>query len=365
MSAVPELRFPEFAGQWRKSTLSAESVSLDSKRIPLKEGDRDKREGVYPYYGASGIIDHIDDYIFDEKVILLAEDGANILSRSSPIAFLVSGKSWVNNHAHVYRATGSSEFLVACLENIRYEKYNTGTVQPKLNAEICAKIPLRVPTLPEQQKIAAFLGAVDDKIDALRRKHDALKQFKAGLMQKLFSQELRFKRDDGSDYPDWEEKRLGELLQVKYGKDHKALPDGDIPVYGTGGVMRHVDRAIHAGPSILIGRKGTIDRPRFATDPFWTVDTLFYSDISPDFIPFFAFLVVQSVNWLRYNEATGVPSLSATAIHSVKVQVSLNLEEQQRIADAISAVDAKVDAVAGQITHMEAFKAGLLQKMFV
>ena len=385
MSAVPELRFPEFAGQWRKSTLSAESVSLDSKRIPLKEGDRDKREGVYPYYGASGIIDHIDDYIFDEKVILLAEDGANILSRSSPIAFLVSGKSWVNNHAHVYRATGSSEFLVACLENIRYEKYNTGTVQPKLNAEICAKIPLRVPTLPEQQKIATFLGAVDNKIDALRRKHDALKQFKAGLMQKLFSQELRFKRDDGSDYPDWEEKRLGELLKERKTSAPKSsgLPHISLTTEGVVPKSARYDRDFlvrdDSEKKYKITRYGDLCyNPANLKFGVISMNKLGDGLFSPIYVtfeigevaPLYLEALVKQADFQkrvrRYEQGTVYERMAVSPADFLKAKLDFPcIREQQKIADALSAMDAKVEAVAGQITHMENFKAGLLQKMFV
>lgn len=192
-----------------------------------------------------------------------------------------------------------------------------------------------------------------------------LQEFKAGLMQKLFSQQLRFTRDDGGAFPDWEEKRLGDLLTVRYGKDHKALPDGNIPVLGTGGIMRYVNRALHSGPSVLIGRKGTIDQPRFVTSPFWTVDTLFYSDIKKGWIPFFVYSIVQSINWLKFNEATGVPSLSVSAIHGVKVTVPTHPDEQAKIANALSAMDAKIQAVADQVAKLQTFKKGLLQQMFV
>ncbi len=227
------------------------------------------------------------------------------------------------------------------------------------------EFPINLPSLPEQKKIASFLGAVDAKIAALRVQVSGLETYKRGLMQALFSQTLRFTKPDGTAFPDWEEKMLGDLLTVKYGKDHKDLSVGTIPVLGTGGIMRHVDRALHSGPSILIGRKGTIDKPMFIEKPFWTVDTLFYTDIKEGWVPLFVFAIVQIVNWLKYSEATGVPSLSATAISTVKITVPPFQEEQQKIADALSALDAKIQAVAAQVSHMETFKKGLLKQMFV
>jgi len=183
---IPTLRFPGFEGGWEIQPLKKISKFLDNKRIPLSESERQKRKGPYPYYGASGIIDNVDDYIFDGEYVLLGEDGANIVNRSTALAFVVSGKIWVNNHAHIIEANGSTHFLAESLERIRYEKYNTGTAQPKLNADVCKKIPVTFPTLPEQQKIASFLSAVDQKIQQLTRKKELLDLYKKGVMQKIF-----------------------------------------------------------------------------------------------------------------------------------------------------------------------------------
>jgi type I restriction enzyme, S subunit len=113
--------------------LGAVSQFLDGKRKPIKESDRARIQGTYPYYGASGIIDYVNDYIFDEEIILLGEDGENIVSRNLPLAFRVSEKCWVNNHAHVIKPNEFTDigFLTHYLESISYLEYNTGTAQPK------------------------------------------------------------------------------------------------------------------------------------------------------------------------------------------------------------------------------------------
>src|SRR5690606_37536378 len=113
-----------------------------------------------PYYGASGIIDYVNDYLFDDELILLGEDGANILSRATPLAFMVEGKVWVNNHAHVLKTRDGYDrkFVTEYLESIKYDKYNTGTAQPKLNKEVCLSIPIVVPPLSEQKRIAEVLS---------------------------------------------------------------------------------------------------------------------------------------------------------------------------------------------------------------
>jgi type I restriction enzyme S subunit len=185
-----EIRFKDENGNdypdWEEKRLGEVCKFLDAKRIPISEAERLHKKGHYPYYGASGIIDYVDDYIFDGEYVLLGEDGANILNRSTPLAFTVSGKIWVNNHAHVMEAYGSTQFLAESLERIRYEKYNTGTAQPKLNAKICKNIPIVLPTHSEQQKIASFLSTIDKKIESVKTQLTQTQQFKKGLLQQIF-----------------------------------------------------------------------------------------------------------------------------------------------------------------------------------
>ena len=121
---VPELRFEGFDNEWIKKQLGDVSKFLDGRRKPIKSEDRSKMKGEYPYYGASGIIDYVNSYIFDEELILLGEDGENIISRNSPLAFRVSGKCWINNHAHVIVPNSDTniDFLAHNLEKINYAK---------------------------------------------------------------------------------------------------------------------------------------------------------------------------------------------------------------------------------------------------
>ena len=174
--------------EWTSCALQDAVDFLDRQRKPLESADRAKRQGTYPYYGASGIIDYIDDYIFDEPLLLLGEDGANILNRSTPLCFIATGKYWVNNHAHVMRPkTGHNiKFLCELLESLDYTRYNTGTAQPKLNQEKCRGIELVLPIYEEQCRIADFISALDQKLEQEQDKLDCLLLFKRGLMQQLF-----------------------------------------------------------------------------------------------------------------------------------------------------------------------------------
>lgn len=184
---VPKLRFKEFSNDWKDEKLEDVVDFLDDRRKPIKDSDRNNIKGIYPYYGASGIIDYINDYIFDEELLLLGEDGANILSRSTQLVFKATGKYWVNNHAHVLRPKENYniDFLESCLENINYEPYNTGTAQPKLNQEVCRKINIKTPSLKEQVKIGETLSLLDKKIELQTKKIEVLKLFKKGLLNEF------------------------------------------------------------------------------------------------------------------------------------------------------------------------------------
>jgi restriction endonuclease S subunit len=166
---------------------------LDGRRKPIKESDRAKMRGQYPYYGASGIVDYVDDFIFNEDLILLGEDGENILSRNSKLAFRVSGKIWVNNHAHVLKPKINMDinFLTEYLESLDYEQFNTGTAQPKLNKRVCLEITLFLPSLPEQTAIATALSDMDAEIVALEEKREKTRMLKQGMMQELLTGKIR------------------------------------------------------------------------------------------------------------------------------------------------------------------------------
>ena len=174
--------FPE----WEEKRLDEVVEFLDGLRKPLEAGER--VAGPYPYYGASGIIDYVENYIFDDELILLSEDGANIIDRNYRVAFLAKGKYWVNNHAHVLKAVDSNVNYFICeqLESFDYRKYNSGGAQPKLNQATCRSIIMRMPCVEEQKKIADCLSSLDDVINQIDAELSAWKEFKKGLLQQMF-----------------------------------------------------------------------------------------------------------------------------------------------------------------------------------
>jgi type I restriction enzyme S subunit len=152
--------------------LSEVADFLDGQRVPLSRAERAGRQGPYPYYGASGVIDWIDGYLFDEPLVLLSEDGANLIRRSTPIAFIAKGKYWVNNHAHVLRprcGVVDIRFLCYALSDYDVSGLNFASAQAKLNQRNAAAISLPIPPLEEQLRIAAHLDRLEAKVDGLRR----------------------------------------------------------------------------------------------------------------------------------------------------------------------------------------------------
>ncbi|MBQ2652606.1 MAG: restriction endonuclease subunit S, partial [Methanobrevibacter sp.] len=178
------------------------------------------------------------------------------------------------------------------------------------------------------------------------------------MSEKKLVPKLRF-----SGFEDeWKTLKIGDCLDVKYGKDYKHLNEGKYPVLGTGGVMEYVDDFLYSGESILIGRKGTIDKPRYINGSFWTVDTLFYTEIKKEF-PKFLFYCLSNINWLKYNEASGVPSLSANNIKNVKINVP-KLDEQKKIANLLTLLDNKINLLKEKHEDYLNFKKYLMQQIF-
>jgi type I restriction enzyme S subunit len=184
--SVPEIRFAGFTDAWEQRKLDDVVEFLDTMRKPLEGAKR--VPGPYPYYGASGIVDYIDGYLFDEELILLSEDGANITDRNYPVCFLAFGKYWVNNHAHVLRIKQGNEnnFICNSLERKDYTQYNTGMAMPKLNKETCKKIPILCPVFEEQKKIGDYFRGLDHLITLHQRKCDELKNMKKYMLQNMF-----------------------------------------------------------------------------------------------------------------------------------------------------------------------------------
>ena len=219
----------------------------------------------------------------------------------------------------------------------------------------------------EQQLIAYYFSQLDNLITLHQRKFEKLTNVKKSMLEKMFPQ-------NGSSYPEirfkgftdpWEQRKLGELVDVCSGRDYKHLSEGTIPVYGTGGYMLSVNDALsYDRDAIGIGRKGTIDRPYILKAPFWTVDTLFYAIPREKVDLNYAFDIFQNIDWKKKDESTGVPSLSKTAINDIDVLAPKH-DEQQIIGQFFAAIDNLITLHQRELEKLQNIKKSMLEKMFV
>ena len=180
---------------WVETTIDRISTNLDSKRVPITKNVR--TSGNYPYYGASGIVDYVNDYIFEGDTLLVSEDGANLLARTTPVAFSVSGKYWVNNHAHIlkFENMASQRFVEFYIESIKLDEFITGAAQPKLNQKALNSIPIPFPKSVEAQaKTVASIESLMEETQRLesiyKQKLAALDELKKSLLDQAFKGEL-------------------------------------------------------------------------------------------------------------------------------------------------------------------------------
>jgi type I restriction enzyme, S subunit len=173
---------------WEKLEFGKTVKNLDSQRIPVKSSDRSERTGRFPYYGASGIIDYVDDYIFNGSFLLIGEDGNNLVSRSTPIAFLVNGKCWVNNHAHILESIDKSNltYLKFYINNIDLKPYISGSAQPKLNRKNLDGILINLPPIELQNQFAEQVQLIEKQKEIAKQNLEKSEGLMKGLMGEVF-----------------------------------------------------------------------------------------------------------------------------------------------------------------------------------
>lgn len=389
---------------WKVISLRYACEFLNRRRIPLSAEDRGKMtERIYPYYGASGIIDYVEDYIFDEKTILIAEDGANLLSRSTELAFMADGKYWVNNHAHILKPIkGPFEFWANLLCIVKYDPWITGSAQPKLSKENLGSIPLPFPSPEEQQTIAAFLDYKTAKIDALIAKKKALLEKllekRTALISHAVTKGLDPKapmRDSGIDWlgeipAHWESKRLKFLLSspLKYGANEAAeLTDPEFPRYiritdvNEDGTLREEtfrsllpeiaeDYLLEDG-DILLARSGATVGKSFIYKPSWGVAAyagyLIRARLSDKMDADFTYQFFQSScywQWLNsiFIQAT-IQNVSAEKYANLVLPVPPKTEQEKiynYLAEALKRFESQSLAARNIISRLYEYRSALI-----
>lgn len=242
----------------------------------------------------------------------------------------------------------------------------SGSKMPRAEWTSVSKIKFYYPSLPEQQKIASFLTAVDDKIQQLTRKKELLEQYKKGVMQQIFSQQIRFKPDEGGEFPEWEKKKVQDFAPLQRGFDLPVslIKEGKYPVVFSNGILKYHSEFKVKGPGVVTGRSGTIGKVSYVKDDFWPHNTSLWVTTMNGNLPLYVYYFYIQFDLTRFATGSGVPTLNRNDIHSQIIQVPI-LEEQQKIASFLSALDEKINLVTTQLNQTRLWKKGLLQQMFV
>lgn len=223
---------------------------------------------------------------------------------------------------------------------------------------------ISLPTIEEQKQIGLYLTKFDTLIALYDRKLKLLSQVKKYFLDNLFAEKeypnLRFKGFTDA----WEQRKLENLLKVNSGKNYKQLGEGNIPVYGTSGYMLSVNKSLSENDAIGIGRKGTIDRPQFLKAPFWTVDTLFFLTLKHMNDLNFIYYKFQNINWKKYDESTGVPSLTKNTINKIRISIP-QLNEQSKIKQLFTSLDNLIALYENKKQDLIEIKNELLNTMFI
>ena len=290
------------------------TINFDKKRVPLSGAQREKRQGNFRYYGAQGVIDHIDDFIFDGTYLLIAEDGENLKSKKQNIAQVVEGQFWVNNHAHIVQGNElcNTRYLCYLLNSMDLSGYVTGSAQPKLSQANLNAVTLFLPSITVQERIVECLYLFDKKIAVNQKINDNLEQQAQAIYASMFF--------DNAD-PTWQQGHLSDLVTIRYGKDHKKLADGIYPVYGSGGIMRYVERPLYDKESVLIPRKGTLNNVMYVNQPFWSVDTMFYTEMQLPNVAKFVYHFVKAKDLASMNAGSAVPSMTTDILNAMEIAI--------------------------------------------
>ena len=367
----PALRFKGFVNDWEQRKLGDIVDFLDTQRKPLTENIREK--GPYPYYGASGIVDYVAGYIFDEELVLLSEDGANITDRNYPVCFLASGKYWVNNHAHVLKTKEGidNNFICNSLECKDFSIYNTGMAMPKLNQDICKKIPVDFPTYDEQEKIGNYFRNIDYFITLHQRKLEKLQNLKKAMLEKMFPKngakvpEIRFK----GFTDDWEQRKLGECCQeFKSGSFISASDIGDVgkyPVYGGNGLRGFSAEYNHDGEFALIGRQGALcGNMNYSVGRAYFTEHAIAVQANKTADTKFLYYLLRKMNLGQYSDQSAQPGLAVGKLVKL-TDLFPSVAEQIKIGHQFMGIDNLITLHQRKLEKLQNLKKAMLEKMFI
>ena len=317
------------------------------------------KEGNIPVLGSGGIIAYANEALCNWPCVLIGRKGTIDRPQYMDTPF------WCIDTLYYTKAKPNNSPLwqFYLFQTINWNKYNTSSSIPGLNIKTIENLKVNVPCYKEQQEIADFLSTVDNIIESSIDEEKQLKLLRKHTISKIFNQEVRFKKDNGHDYPDWKNIAINDILSLYHGKDYKHLKSGTVPVLGTRGVITQVNEALCNWPCTLLVRKGTVAKPQYMDTPFWCVDTLFYSKPKTNNSAKWQYYLFQAINLQKYYASSSVPGINTHILENIKVCVPC-YDEQLKIADFLSQIDDAIEYTKQEISLWQQLKTGLLQQLF-
>ena len=374
MTKQPSYRFAGYTEPWEEKKLGEVSDRYDNLRVPVSANER--VSGNIPYYGANGIQDYVDGYTHDGEFILIAEDGASDL-KDYPVQY-VNGKVWVNNHAHVIQGKKdliNNIFLLFAVKQINIEPFLVGGGRAKLNSDVMMKLPLQLPSLPEQTAIGSFFQNIDQLISLQQRKLEVLKEQKKTYLKLLFPAKGQTKPDlrFAGFEDEWKEVKLGEVtnrydnLRVPVSANERI--SGDTPYYGANGIQDYVDGYTHDGEFILIAEDGASDLKdypvQYVNGKVWVNNHAHVIQGKKDLINnIFLLFAVKQINIEPFLVGGGRAKLNSDIMMKLPLHLP-PLPEQEAIGSFFQNLDKAIAKQEEKFNQLKESKQTLLRKMFI
>ena len=373
--------------EWKKVKLKEVSLTIQPGPFGTQLHNSD-----YTNYGIPVIMprDMIDGRVLHERLEYVSEETANRISRHKVYAgdIIVARKGDVRKCIFIRESENGwitgSDCIKMQLNNtlcnslyIYYQlrspyigawlqKVSKGATMPSLNTSLLGDIEIGLPPLPTQHRIATILSRYDSLIENYQKQIKLLEEAAQRLYKEWFV-DLHFPGHENTKIVDgvpegWKKKSVTDVLEIKYGKDHKLLKDGTNPVYGTGGVMRYVEKSLCTGESVLIPRKGSLNNILLVDGTFWTIDTMFYSIPKEDNVAKIVYFYLKGVDMYSFNIGAAVPSMTINILSGMKLLIPKD-DIRKEFEKIVSIYFIRVQSLQSQIRLLTEARDRLLPKL--
>ena len=281
--------------------------------VQIKYGKNQKnvlsKTGEYPIYGTGGLMGYATEPLYTKPSVLIGRKGTIDKVKYVDHPFWTVDTLF---YTIVNEELIIPKYLYYRMSTMDLSEYNEGTTIPSLRTETLNRIEFDIPSIEDQKIILSFLEPIDEKVAINTAINNNLFEQAQALYTSMFI--------TNAD-PSWQQGRLSDLITVRYGKDHKKLADGVYPVYGSGGIMRYAERPLYEHESVLIPRKGTLNNVMYVNEPFWSVDTMFYTEMRVPNVAKFVYHFVKSKDLASMNAGSAVPSMTTDILNAMELSI--------------------------------------------